>query len=84
MIKDALKDLLKKSMEIPYDDISVYPTVNIAKNAIVKYCGEQGLDYKFLDSKEEGNIIVQIDGTIYEIYRGVVGRGYYGIKCRVL
>lgn len=84
MIKDALKDLLKKSMEIPYDDISVFPTVNIAKNAIAQYCGEQGLDYTFLESKEEGNMIVQIDGTTYEVYRGVVGRGFYGIRCSVL
>ena len=77
------KKLIKKSMEIPYDDISVYPTVNIAKDAIAKYCGEQGLDYEFIDSKEE-DMLVQIDGTSYEVYRGLVGRGCYGISCRVL
>ncbi|MEG0450286.1 MAG: DUF4318 domain-containing protein [Lysinibacillus sp.] len=77
------KKLFKKSMNIPYENISVYPTVSIAKDAIANYCGEQGKDCEFLDLKVD-NMQVQIDGIIYEVIRGLAGRGCYGIRCREL
>lgn len=83
MMFKRFKKLLKKSMEIPYDEISKYPTVSITMNAIANYCGKQGLDYEFISVNEE-NMIVKIDGVTYEVIRGFVGRGYYAIKCREL
>ncbi|MFS0783167.1 DUF4318 domain-containing protein [Bacillus sp. 1P06AnD] len=78
------KKLVKKSMRIPYDDISVYPTVAIAKEAIADYCSKQGLEYEFIEAKEENNILVHIDGMTYEVIRGLAERGCYGIRCREL
>lgn len=71
-------------MEIPYEDVTKYPTVNVTMDAIANYCGKEGLDYEFLSSKEEENLLVKIDGVSYEVIRGLAGRGSYGIRCREL
>lgn len=84
MMGKEFKKILKKSMEIPYEDISNYPTVKIAMDAIAKYCGKEGLDYEFLSPKEDENLLVKIDGISYEVIRGLAGRGSYGIRCREL
>lgn len=77
------RKMLKSSITIPYEDISVYPSINITKDAIAKYCGQQGYEYEFLDTKED-NMQVHIDGTTYEVIRGLAERGCYGIRCREL
>lgn len=82
MMGKEFKKILKKSMEIPYEDVSTYPTVMIAMDAISRYCGKEELDYEFMTSKDEENLLVKIDGAPYEVIRGLAGRGSYGIRCR--
>ena len=36
--------LFKKSIWIPYEDSTVYPTVAKAQQAIIKYCEDNGYD----------------------------------------
>ena len=71
--------LFKKSIWIPYEDSTVYPTVAKAQQAIIKYCEDNGFLYEFTADDE-----VVIDGIKHEIYRGYDSgsRGNYGIKCR--
>ena len=71
--------LFKKSIWIPYEDSTVYPTVAKAQQAIIKYCEDNGFLYEFTADDE-----VVIDGIKHEIYRGYESgsRGNYGIKCR--
>ena len=70
--------LFKKSIWIPYEDSTVYPTVAKAQQAIIKYCEDNGFLYEFTADDE-----VVIDGIKHEIYRGYDSgsRGNYGIKC---
>ncbi|MCL6573391.1 MAG: DUF4318 domain-containing protein [Bacillus sp. (in: Bacteria)] len=84
MFGKEFKKLLKKSMEIPYEDISKFPTISITIDTIAKYCGKEGLDYEFMSTKEEETMLVSIDGISYEVIRGLAGRGCYGIRCREL
>ena len=49
--------LLKKSIWIPYEDSTVYPTVAKAQQAIIKYCEDNGFLYEFTADDE-----VVIDG----------------------
>lgn len=71
--------LFKKAFWVPYEESTVYPTVETAHLAIAKYCEKNGHTYAFVKSDE-----VAIDGVVYEIYRGIEpgSRGNYGIKCR--
>ena len=71
--------LFQKAFWVPYEDSTVYPTVEKAHQAIAKYCHENGHAYTFVDADE-----VVIDGVTHEIYRGLEpgSRGNYGIKCR--
>ncbi len=71
--------MFKKAFWVPYKESDTYPTVAIARQAIAKYCGENGFTYEFTGEDE-----VTIDGKAYEIYRGYdpAGRGNYGIRCR--
>ena len=64
--------LFKKSIWIPYEDSTVYPTVAKAQQAIIKYCEDNGFSYEFTADDE------------VVIYRGYDSgsRGNYGIKCR--
>ena len=39
--------LFKKSIWIPYEDSTVYPTVAKAQQAIIKYCEDNGFLYEF-------------------------------------
>lgn len=72
-------NMFKKAFLVPYEDSSRYPTAEIAKKAIEKYCRENSWTCVFLKNSE-----VEIDGVRYEIIRryGLGGRGNYGIKCR--
>ena len=58
--------LFKKSIWIPYEDSTVYPTVAKAQQAIIKYCEDNGFLYEFTADDE-----VVIDGIKHEIYRGL-------------
>lgn len=71
--------LFKKALWIPYEDSTVYPTVERAHRAIAEYCEENGYACTFAGDDE-----VVIDGVAHEIYRGLQpgSRGNYGIKCR--
>lgn len=40
--------LFKKSIWIPYEDSTVYPTVAKAQQAIIKYCEDNGFLYELL------------------------------------
>ena len=77
-----MKKMLKKSIEIPYEDISVYPTVSMTKDAIAKYCAKEGLDYEFLGVNEDETMLMTIDGIEYEVIHGLYARGSYGIQIR--
>lgn len=76
------KKLLKKSMFIPYDDISVYPSINATKNAIALYCGNEGLTYEFMDQAD--NLQVKIEDIDYEVIREIAERGCYAIRIKEL
>lgn len=81
-MRNILKNMLKTSINIPYEDYTVYPTVNITKDAIIKYCVKEKIDYEFLENNEDDNMQVKLDGNLYEILRFNGGRGGYGIRCR--
>lgn len=66
--------LFKKSIWIPYEDSTVYPTVAKAQQAIIKYCEDNGFLYEFTADDE-----VVIDGIKHEIYRGYCNH----LSCRV-
>ena len=55
--------LFKKSIWIPYEDSTVYPTVAKAQQAIIKYCEDNGFLYEFTADDE-----VVIDGIKHEIF----------------
>ena len=71
--------IFKKAYLIPYEDSAVCPSVEKARLAIAKFCGENGFSYEFLDD----NAVV-INGKEHEIRRGLTfwSRGNYVIKCR--
>ena len=71
--------MFKKAFWVPYDESWNYPTVLKAKEAISKYCEDNGYACTFNTDDE-----VMIDGKTYEIYRGYDpgSRGNYGIKCK--
>lgn len=81
-MKNILKNMLKISIEIPYEDYTIYPTTSITKDAIAKYCAQEKIDYEFLENNEDDNMQVKLDGKYYEILRLNGGRGGYGISCR--
>ena len=56
--------LIKKAFWVPYEDSTVYPTVERAHLAIAKYCEKNGYTYTFANPDE-----VVIDGVVYEVYR---------------
>ncbi len=70
--------MFKKSFWIPYEDSTVFPTITKAKEAILKYCEENGEACFFISDEE-----VKIGEKTYDIYRGYEcgSRGNYGIKC---
>lgn len=68
--------MFRKSFWISYENGDVYPTVSIAHIEIEKYCIKNGYKYSFVSDDE-----IEIDGKVYEIYRGYEVRGNYGIKC---
>lgn len=71
--------IFKKSFWVPYADSTTYPTITKAKQAISKYCEENGYSCTFVGDDE-----VVIEEKTYEVYRGYEygSRGNYGIKCR--
>ena len=71
--------MFKKSIWIPYEDSTIYPTVLKAQQTIAQYCEDNGFSYEFTADDE-----VVIDGIKHEIYRGYESgsRGNYGLKCR--
>lgn len=71
--------MFKKSFWVPYEDSTVYPTLDAMMKAISKYCEDNGDNYTFTAENE-----VEINGVKYEIYRGYENgsRGNYGIKCK--
>lgn len=75
------KDMLKISIDIPYENYRVYPTVAVTKKAISEYCNREKIDYEFLDHDENDNMQVNLDGKHYKVIRFNGGRGGYGIKC---
>ncbi|HHD2754143.1 TPA: DUF4318 domain-containing protein [Clostridium perfringens] len=79
---NIFKNMMKISIDIPYEDYSVYPTTSITKDAIAKYCIQEKVDYEFLENNEDDNIQIKLDGKRYEILRFYGGRSGYGIKCR--
>jgi len=81
-MSDFIKNMLKTSIDIPYEDYSVYPTVNITKDAIIKYCNKEKIQYEFLDNNPDDNMEVMLDGELYEVLRFNAGRPGYLIKCR--
>ena len=81
-MENILKNMLKLSVDITYEDYTVYPTVSITKDAIAIYCVKEKIDYEFLENNEDDNMQVKLDGKLYEILRFNGGRGGYGIKCR--
>lgn len=81
---NIFKNMLKISIEIPYDDFTVYPTINATKDAISEYCAKENIEYEFLENNEDGNMQVKLNNKNYEVIRSLSGRGCYGIKCRPL
>ena len=71
--------MFKKAFWVPYEYCADYPTVTKAKDAISRYCAENGWSYSF---PAEDAVI--IEGKEYEVYRGYESgsRGNYGIKCK--
>ena len=72
---NIFKNMMKLSVDIPYENYTVYPTVSITKDAIANYCAKEKIDYEFLENNEDDNMKVKI-------VRFNGGRGGYGIKCR--
>ena len=69
--------LFRKSFVVPYDDLFIYPTISVAKNAVKDYCEKEKLPYTFI-----GDEAAEIDGKTYDILRGYGLRGTYAIRCR--
>ena len=71
---------LHPSFWVPYEGTTV-PTAAQARAAISADCRANGRTCRFL-----GDDRVEIDGAVYEIYRGYEpgSRGNYGVKCRRL
>lgn len=70
--------MLKKTFDVPYEDIADYPTPAKAKEAIAKYCEGSGESFVFTGEDE-----VEISGKKYEIIRRVTPLSLgYGIICR--
>ena len=44
--------MFKKAFWVPYKESDTYPTVAIARQAIAKYCGENGFTYEFTGEDE--------------------------------
>lgn len=78
---NIFKNMLKISIDIPYDNDTVYPTTIVTRDVIAKYCTEKSISYEFLDDNENDNMQVKLNDKNYEILRYTC-RGYYGIKCR--
>lgn len=76
------KNMIKISIDIPYENYTVYPTVSITKDAIINYCIKENIDFEFLKNNSDNNMQVKLDNKLYEILRFNAGRGGYGIKCR--
>lgn len=79
---NIFKNMLKISIDIPYENYNIYPTVSITKDAIAKYCIKEKIDYEFLENNTDDTIQIKLDGKLYEILRFNGGRGGYGIRCR--
>ncbi|EGT3616812.1 DUF4318 domain-containing protein [Clostridium perfringens] len=81
---NIFKNMLKVSIDIPYEDFTVYPTISVTKNAISEYCAKENIEYEFLEDNEDGNMQVKLNNKDYEILRYLGGRGCYAIRCRPL
>lgn len=70
--------MLKRTFDVPYEDISEYPTPAKAMEAITRYCEASGESCVFTGDDE-----VEIAGRKYEVCRGAnpLNLGY-GIICR--
>ena len=70
--------ILKGTFDVPYEDISEYPTPAKAMEAISRYCEASGESCVFTGDDE-----VEIAGRKYEVCRGAnpLNLGY-GIICR--
>lgn len=79
MRRIGMFSFLKKSFWVPYEDSTIYPTEAKTREAISKYCEENGESCTFISDEE-----VKIGEKVYEIYRGYESgsRGNYGIKCK--
>ena len=70
--------MFKKAFDVPYEDISEYPTPAKEMEAISKYCEANGETCVFTGDDE-----VEISGIKYEICRGVSPLNLgYGIACK--
>ena len=71
--------MFRKSFWVPYPEGDVYPTVSKAREAISRYCEQNGWSCSFPGEDE-----ALTDGALYEAYRGYEtgSRGNYGAKCR--
>ena len=71
--------MFRKSFWVPYPESDVYTTVSKAREAISRYCEQNGWSCSFPGEDE-----ALIDGALYEVYRGYEtgSRGNYGVKCR--
>ena len=71
--------MFRTSFWVPYPEGDVYPTVSKAREAISRYCEQNGWSCSFPGEDE-----ALIDGALYEVYRGYEtgSRGNYGVKCR--
>ena len=56
--------VFKKSIWIPYEDSTVYPTVAKAQQAIIKYCEDNGFLYEFTADKERTSIHLSVYCTV--------------------
>lgn len=74
--------MIKISIDIPYENFSVYPTTSATKDAIAKYCSQEKIKYEFLDNNDNDNMQVEMNGKCYEVLRPNCGRGGYVIQCR--
>ena len=83
-MENIFKNMLKISIDIPYEDYTVYPTASITKDAIARYCTKEKIDYEFLEDNENDNMQVKLNNKCYEILRFNGGRAGYGIKCRAV
>ena len=75
------KDMLKISIDIPYENYQVYPTVTVTNKAVSEYRDHEKIDCEFLGDEDNDNIQVKLGGKCYKVVRFNGGRGGYGIKC---